>query len=62
LCKYFCGGQVGNIVFAWRLPEGEIDQTQQFQTINTVKKMVPQYESQAAAKDIRDRLFYTFLN
>ena len=54
LYKYNCGGLIGNLTFAWKLPE-IIDQTRQFSTTKRVAGMIPKYEQRACAKDFREK-------
>ena len=54
LYKYNCGDRIGNLTFAWKLPE-TIDQTRQFSTNKSVADMIPKYKRHACAKDFREK-------
>ena len=54
LYKYNCGGRIGNLTFAWKLPK-IIDQTRQFSTTKPVADMIQKYEQGACAKEFREK-------
>lgn len=55
LFKYNAGGKIGNISFVWKIPEGEIEQASQHKTVQCIAKVVPEYETRAAAREMRER-------
>ena len=55
LYKQNIGGNLGNLVFLWKVPQN-INQSQQHKTVIRVKDMVPQYECRATARELREQL------
>ena len=53
--KYNVGAHIGNITMIWKLPSGELEQTQKHVTLMTAKKQVPVYEKRATGREIKDR-------
>ena len=37
------------------MPEGEIDQASQHKTVRRIEKMVPEYETRAVAREMREK-------
>ena len=54
LYKQNIGGNLGNLVFLWKVPQN-INQSQQHKTVIRVKVMVPQYECRATARELREQ-------
>ena len=52
--KYNVGARIGNVVFVWKVPL-TIDQTEQHKTVIKVKETIPQFETRAIEKEIREK-------
>ena len=46
--------RIGNVVFVWKVSP-TIDQTEQHKTVIKVKETIPQYETRATEKEIREK-------
>ena len=54
LYKQNVGGNLGKLVFLWKVPQN-INQSQQHKTVILVRDMVPQYECRATARELREQ-------
>ena len=54
LYKQNVGGNLGNLVLLWKVPQN-INQSQQHETVIRVKDMLHQYECRATARELREQ-------
>ena len=54
LYQYNVGGRLGNLVFAWKIPE-VINQNLQYKTVTEIEKMIPKFECRVTAKIMREK-------